>query len=91
LFIYSHHINELQGLKSLILPKPELFNVLSTNAQAFLNNLSLSHFDTEKKMSAFYIRISESQAILMMSSLAEPWLQLRIEALQKTLMKIPFE
>ncbi len=90
IFAYAKHFQSLDGLQLIQLPQPELFKVLSTNAQNFLSHFHLAELDHKNRMNAFLMKISEQYSLIVMSSLAEPWLQLRIESLHQTLLKINF-
>ncbi len=91
IFAFSKHLNQLDAMKTIRLPDSELFQVMKTNAKAFLSKFALDAMDAENRMSAFLVRLTDHHSIVIMSSLAEPWLQLRIESLQKTLMRVHFD
>jgi hypothetical protein len=90
-FAFSKQMQNLDGLKLITLPQPEIFKILSTDSKSFLNFFKLSELDRENKFESFLIRLSERHSIVLMSSLAEPWLKIRLESLQKALLKIHFE
>ncbi|MBC7741740.1 MAG: hypothetical protein H7061_06070 [Bdellovibrionaceae bacterium] len=90
-FAYSKHMAQVDNLKPIRIPKPAIFQVLKTDATAFLSKFNLQNFNADKKLQAFLIRVTDAHTIVVMSGLAEPWLQLRIESLQKTLMRVHFE
>ncbi len=91
MFAYSMQIKNLDGLSLLRLPTPDLFKVLSTNTQTFLSKANLTNFGENQNLTSYLLRISEKLTFVLMLSLADPWAKNRIEALQKTLMKINFE
>ena len=90
-FAFGEPIDLRSMTLNLKLPKTELFNIAKTSAEALLKKLNFSYLNPQKKMNAFVISISASFSILVVTELAEPWLKLRLEALQSTLMKIHFE
>lgn len=91
MFAYSIQIKNLDGIGLMQLPEPKLFKVLCTSSASFLSKANLSMFGEDRKLDAYLIRVSKNETFVLMLSLADPWAQLRIEALQKTLMKIIFE
>ncbi len=90
-FAFGEPIDLRSALLTLKLPKTDLFNIARTSAEALLKKLNYAYLNPQKKMNAFVISISVSFSILVVTEMAEPWLKLRLEALQKTLMKIHFE
>lgn len=72
------------------LPQTSIFSVHKTSAQGFLKRLGLNQIDAEKKLEAYYIRLSENTSLVVMTSWPKPWIKPRLESLQKTLMRIPF-
>lgn len=91
IFAFAKHLNQLDGLKTIRLPEVNLYKVMKTNAKSFLTKFNLANLDTEKKMTGFLVRLTPTHTFVVLSSLAEPWLQLRIESLQKTLMRVHFD
>ncbi len=81
------------GEKNILLNLPEinLYSLFKTNASSILKKMNFSFINKNKKMNAFVIKVSTQHSILVFTELAEPWLKLRLESLQKTLMKISFE
>jgi hypothetical protein len=75
----------------LKLPRTDIFVIVRTAASSILKKMNFDFLNTDKKMSAFVISLSPTYSILIATKLAEPWLKLRLESLQKTLMKINFE
>ena len=75
----------------LNLPKTQLYNVVRTSAPSILKKINYDFLNHSQKMNAFVITISAQHSLLVFSQLAEPWMKLRLESLQKTLMKISFE
>lgn len=74
----------------LKLPKTDIFVIVRASATAMLKKLGFGFLNNDKKMSVFVIAISPNYSIVVATKLAEPWLKLRLESLQKTLMKINF-
>ncbi len=91
IFAFSKHLNQLAGLETIRLPEVALYKVMKTSAKSFLTKFNLANLDSEKKMTGFLVRLTPSHTFVVLSSLAEPWLQLRIESLQKTLMRVHFD
>ncbi len=80
------------GTESLLLrlPPTKLFQVAKTPASSILKKLNYSFVNPERKMTTFVIAISHTYSVLLGTEIAEPWLKVRLEILQKTLMKIHF-
>ena len=74
----------------LRLPRTKLFHIAKTPAPAILKKLNHSFVNPERKMTAFVVAISDTYSLLLGTEIAEPWLKVRLEVLQKTLMKIHF-
>lgn len=72
------------------LPESSLFSIHKTSAQGFLKKMGLNQIDPEKKLEAYYLRLSDSSSIVVMTSWPKPWIKPRLESLQKTLMRTPF-
>ena len=90
-FAFGEPIDLRSAMLSLKLPKTDLFNIAKTSADSLLKKLNYAYLNPQKKMNAFVISVSASFSILVLTEIAEPWLKLRLETLQKTLMKIHFE
>ena len=90
-FAFSQNIN--LGEKNILINFPEidLYSLFKTNASGILKKMNYGFINENKKMNAFVIKVSHQYSILVFTELAEPWLKLRLESLQKTLMKISFE
>lgn len=91
MFAYSFQMKKLDALPLIQLPLPKLFKVLQTNSQSFLTRLGLADYDEADRLGAFLIRISQTETLVLMSRLADPWAKNRLECLQNALMKIQFE
>ncbi len=91
MFAYSYQLKKLDGLPVIGLPNSELFKVLQTNSKNFLAKLKMSEYDEADRLSSFLIRISQNETLVLLSSLADPWAKVRLQALQNSLMKIHFE
>lgn len=89
-FIFSKKIDAAENLKPIKLPTTEIYKILSTNARSFLNHFDMGNLDSGKKMISYLIPITETYTIVVITQTAEPWVQLKIESLQKTFMKINF-
>lgn len=90
-FAYGNLTNLSEKNILLKLPKTDMFVIVSTSASGILNKMNYNFLNPEEKMSAFVIAVSPTYSILVATKIAEPWLKLRLESLQKTLMKINFE
>ena len=90
IFGYSKKMSLPENSRAIRLPQSELFRILNTKARPFLNHFEMGHFDPNEKMTAYLIPISLTYTIVVVSTDAEPWAKLKIEALQNTLMKINF-
>lgn len=90
-FAYGNISNIADKKILLKLPKTDVFVVVRAAATAILKKVNYDFLNRDKKMSAFVITISPNYSVLVATKLAEPWLKLRLESLQKTLMKISFE
>lgn len=91
MFAYSTQIKNLDGLNMIQLPRPELFKILQTSTESFLKKINLSQYGKDEKLQTFLIRVSQTETLVLLSSLAGPWGKLRLQSLQNTLMKIHFE
>lgn len=89
-FAFGQPINLMQKTLLLKLPKASLFNIVKTSAAAVLKKLNYGFLDVNKKMQSYTICVSDTYSILVATEMAEPWIKLRLEALQKTMMKINF-
>lgn len=90
-FAYGNLTNLSEKNILLKLPRTDMFVIVSTPASGILNKMNYNFLNPEGKMSAFVIAVSPTYSILVATKIAEPWLRLRLESLQKTLMKINFE
>ena len=90
IFSFSQRINITQKLKEIKLPTTPIFTILTTNTTSLLNHFELRDLDPDEKMNSFLIPLSSHYTIIMITQTAEPWLRLKMESLQKTLMKINF-
>lgn len=91
IFAYSKHLTQLNEEQKISLPHCSQNQILSTPAQSFLKKFNLGFLDDQRQLKAFLVPLNENNSLIVMSGLAEPWLQLRIECLQNTLMKIDFQ
>lgn len=89
-FVYAKKINNTKEYRSVRLPTAPVFHILKTPAVPFLKKFGLQKLDTSQKMDAYLLPISETQSIVLVTLMAEPWAGLKIQTLQNTLMKINF-
>lgn len=89
-FTFSKKTTAPEISRAIELPALEIYKVVKTRARPFLNHFDMSHFDFDDKMFSYLIPISDSYTIVVVTQVAEPWAKLKVEALQKTLMKINF-
>lgn len=89
-FAFQQELTLPESVKNIKLPQSGIFKVLKTSAFGLLSHFNLNHLDPQKKMNSYLIPISIDYSIIVMTQVAEPWAGLKIEALQKTLMKINF-
>lgn len=89
-FIFSKKIESIENLKPIKLPTPKIYKILSSKACLFLKHYNMGHLDSCDKMTSYLIPVSETYTIVMITQTAEPWAKLKIESLNKTLMKINF-
>ena len=89
-FAFAKKMAAPEHSRAVSLPKVDLYRILKTRARPFLNHFEMSHFDYNDKMFSYLIPISSAFTIVVVTSVAEPWAKLKIEALQQTLMKINF-
>ncbi|MFZ3229744.1 MAG: hypothetical protein WA160_06040 [Pseudobdellovibrio sp.] len=75
----------------LKLPATSVYTIVRTSAVGILKKMNFAFLNSQNKMSAFVISVSPSLSILVVTKIADPWLKLRLESLQKTLMKVNFE
>ena len=74
----------------LKLPEVPLFKIFKTDGALVLTHFKINELDPQGKMASFMVRINDGHYFVFLTSTAEPWARLRIEALQNTLMKINF-
>lgn len=72
------------------LPATPFFKIFKSESTHFLNHFNLRELDPAKKMASYLVRFANGHYFLFLSATAEPWAKLRVESLQKTLMKINF-
>lgn len=89
-FVYGKKIDIAQGFKTLKLPNPGICKVVKTSAHQILNYFNIKNIDPEKKMMSYLTPVSTNYTFVVTTQIAEPWASLKIEALQKMLMKINF-
>lgn len=89
-FAYGNPISIAEKNIILKLPKTDVFVIVRAAANALLKKMGYEFLNQDKKMSVFIVGISPTYSILVATKIAEPWLKVRLESLQKTLMKINF-
>jgi hypothetical protein len=89
-FVHSKKINSVENFKLIKLPQTTLFKILKSPAYGLLQRFNMQSIDNEKKMTSYLIPLPSGYTIVVISKVAEPWARLKIESLQKTLMKINF-
>lgn len=90
-FAFGQPIDLANKILQLQLPKSSLFHIVKTEAGGVLTKLNYNFLNSKNNMNAFVIAVSPTYSMLFATGLAEPWLKMRLEVLQKTLMKIHFE
>lgn len=91
IFAFSQIATQIKNQDLIRLPQTSTQSILKTSARSILKKYHLEFFDEDNDLSAFLIHLNKDNSLILMSSLAEPWLQLRIETLKNSLMKIDFE
>ncbi len=84
-FLFGKEISTKNKSIQLRLPKSNVFQILRTDAQAVLTKMNLAHLFRTEKMNCFYIRVEDNTGFILMTAKAEPWLQLKMDSLQKAL------
>src|SRR3989344_1162369 len=90
-FAFGQPIRLDQKAITLNLPQTSLFAVVKTPATSILKKMNFEFLNSRQKMNAFIIAISPQFSVLVATEMAEPWIKVRLEILQKALMKISFE
>lgn len=90
-FAYGLLIEELTQRVEFQLPNTRLFSVHKTSARGFLKKMGLNQIDPEHQLEAYYLRLSENTALVVMSPWPKPWIKPRLESLQQTLMRTPID
>ncbi|MEK6627952.1 MAG: hypothetical protein AABY53_04950 [Bdellovibrionota bacterium] len=89
-FVFGKNIEIAEGFKTINLPNPGICNVVKSSAHQILTYFNIENLDPENKMMSYLIPLSTHHSIVVMTETAEPWANLKIESLQKMLMKINF-
>jgi hypothetical protein len=84
-FIFGKEINCKNKTVKIKLPKSDFFQILKTDAKSVLMKLNISNLFNTEKMNCFYIRVEENIGFVLLTAKAEPWLQLKMDSLQKAL------
>ncbi|MBC7752723.1 MAG: hypothetical protein H7Z71_00700 [Moraxellaceae bacterium] len=69
----------------MALPQSKIFNIYTTDAQAFLKKIKINSFFNGSKLNCHYVRVETGTAFVLFAKKAEPWNKLQIESLQKSL------
>ncbi len=67
------------------LPQSQFYQILKTDSPSFLKKIKLNHLVQENNWSCYLVRVSQDSFIVLFSEKAEPWNQLMMEALQKSM------
>lgn len=89
-FAFQQNLTLPTSLRAIRLPESAIFTVLISNGNNMLRHFGLTNLDPQKKMNSYLIHLSDDYSFIFISAIAEPWASLRVETLQKTLMKINF-
>ncbi len=84
-FLFGKEISAKKKSVQLQLPKSNIFQILRTDAHSVLTKMNLSNLFQIEKMNCFYIRVDNHIGLMLMTAKAEPWLQLKMDSLQKAL------
>jgi hypothetical protein len=84
-FLFGKEINCKNKTLKIMLPKSDFFQVLKTDPKSFLIKFGLSNILYTEKMNCFFVRVDESIGFILITTKAEPWLQLKMDSLQKAL------
>lgn len=84
-FFYGKTIRKIQNSLQLALPQSGLLKILKTDPKSMSMKLNLTEVIPTDKMSCFFVRVDEELGIVLLTSTAEPWLQLKMTTLQKAL------
>ncbi len=104
IFLQSRDTEQFQVSRAILFGKPvadnikwpevkwppfKLYQVYKTAALGLFKKLRLTALENQK-VSAYLIKTSEHSLIIVFTTQAEPWAQLKMSSLQHTLMKINF-
>jgi hypothetical protein len=89
-FVFAKKMNQTNELKAVRLPKPHLFQILKTPALPFLKKFNMQAIDKFENMDAYLLHLTSNYSLVLVTQIAEPWAELKMSALQSTLMKINF-
>ncbi len=84
-FFYGKTIPKIQRLLDLKLPQSGFLKILKTDAKSMSLKLNMADILPVEKMSCFFVRLDDEFGIVLLTSTAEPWLQLKMNTLQKAL------
>ncbi len=82
------HTADIPILKLIFkLPTSPYFNILRTPAVPLLRELKLENLIQSQKACGLLIRLDQNEYIVLFTEVADPWLRLRCENLQKSLIQ----
>ena len=84
-FFYGKTIPKIQRTLDLKLPQSGFLKILKTDAKSMSLKLNIADIIAVDKMSCFFVRLDEELGVILLTSTAEPWLQLKMTTLQKAL------
>jgi hypothetical protein len=84
-FLFGKEINCKNKSFKLKMPNSDFFHILKTDSNSFLTKFGLSNILYTDKMNCFYVRVDENISMVLITTKAEPWLQLKMDSLQKAL------
>lgn len=87
-YMMTKQIPDIANFSEIRLPQTQILKVLKMPGSSFLRKFNLQHLDLGEKTECYLIHLSPRHAIALISSLAEPWISVKLETLQQTLMKI---
>ena len=89
-FVFAKKMTQTNELKAVRLPKTSLFQILKTPAKPFLKKINMQALDNFEQMDAYLLNVTANHSLVLVTQIAEPWAELKMSALQSTLMKINF-
>ena len=90
-FILGKSYKKQNHSASMRLPSSPLLKILRSDSSSLLKKLGLAHVFESDKCKGFYILLSNDYGLILITQQAEPWLQLKMESLQKALIQFSCE